>query len=407
MTSLSEPTKDHHASRPLRCEARLSGLRCVLHHHLDETHKLKTGRTWLDPLREIEREGLRDDDRFDGALRRLDTGLQMSDEIDPDHEARSRRWFRTILRHLRDRGFALDLSDRCHGGAGGHSPKGPLDFSCIAQWYWDGKHPSGLEVRVETSGRQVKVEFFQNLHVSHKNGGRYDFDKIRMMPRSLQLRFALELGTIARRAVALGFTPTDGFRDEPPSPLAILHAIREAEGVRRVETDPLTEFLNKWGITRFPARGPGEWPDVGPGCSRGLSRIGEPHGCLFDADGVELKNGDVRYVRDRQGRLARVTVYQDMNCAWSAWIVPSRPVDVGGDPLPVGAGTRIYFRDWGGHSIHLSSRFPLEPRREMPGQPERVFNELTKATKARQWSRVATLARWLERHPHHPPTPSP
>lgn len=196
--------------------------------------------------------------------------------------------FEKLLGHLRRRGFKVE-------------PDRKVD-KLIRRHYWVGRK-GHLECHAKVCGRTAEVEFFQNVaNVDNPNGGRYCFDKFKKMPRDMRLRCAVEMVALIRAMQALGYTY--GPKSDLYEPLARA-VIRKAERREQEGLSPLERFNRSWGSPRF-ARGPDGWPALGP--------FEAPQ---HDASGHLLHNGDVRYFRDHQGRLARGVVFTDMNSMWT------------------------------------------------------------------------------------------
>lgn len=75
-----------------------------------------------------------------------------------------------ILAHLRSRGFHLKTD-----------PEIKKKYPILAPHHHVG-HNGDLNVHIEQAGRSVKVEFWQDLVVENRNGGRYDFHRRQRMP---------------------------------------------------------------------------------------------------------------------------------------------------------------------------------------------------------------------------------
>lgn len=151
-----------------------------------------------------------------------------------------------------------------------------------------------------------------------------------------------------------------------PFLLRVLRACEgESAGTRRAD-DPLRTFNDGWTAERFERDETG-WPTV---------KEYDHDGRNCDRDKVSLRNGQTRYFRDDRGRLQRGTVYTNMNSMW----------------MVVFGGSVTYMS---GCYLFSCERPDLEPRRVMPGQKERLRDELAKAVAASNFRRVEVLARVL------------
>lgn len=261
-----------------------------------------------------------------------------------DHvdEKAMRQVFRAMIARLRSRGFAV-MRD----------PETEALYPSLAPFRWVGRK-GDLEFHAETTGRVVRVEFFQNLNVENPNGGRYDFDKLNRMPPLMQRQCIIELTALVRRAQDIGY------RLKVTTPIGkplLLHVSHLARGT---EPDSLLDRFNKnWDASRFK-RGPDGWPIV--------EEIGYYR---KDRDGVPLVSGDVRYFC-HHGRLNRSRVWGGIN---GRWLVVS------------GSGV------WHVSGHELFSCDPTKfPRRFVPNQIGRLEREIEQAMKAKDWPSVARIA---------------
>lgn len=154
-----------------------------------------------------------------------------------------------------------------------------------------------LQARIEIGGRTIKLEMFQDVqNVSNPNGGRYDFDKAQRMSYLQRL----EMERTRRRIRDYLCNVFAGYVFEPPK-------------ISSPNPDPLAYFNDQWdgeyekrrGTHRFD-RGADGWPS-----DKELSLWNQN-----DAGGTPLNQGDVRWLRDRKGRLLRGRVYGGINGMW-------------------------------------------------------------------------------------------
>ncbi len=255
--------------------------------------------------------------------------------------------FRSVLARLRyQRGF------RVHQDA-------TVDPQ-IRRGYYVGRK-GDLEFHAEACGRTFKIEFFQNVNVENRNGGRYDFRKFERMPRTMQLACAVEMSHVLRKLLELGYV-LKGTRQGITS-AELLPVLRHAQG-RTDEGDPLASFNRGWSNHRFERDASG-WPTVASvSCGWWSSK---------DRDGRPLVSGETLYCR-RNGRLFRGVARPAPNDQW----------------LLISHGRAVH--------VHARELFrcedpSAEPRRLVPGQPKRVRAELEKALEANAYRRVEALAR--------------
>jgi hypothetical protein len=268
-------------------------------------------------------------------------------------ERAMRREFYGVLAALAARGWALDLE-----------PEALRHYTAIADRQFYGRK-GDLELHASTAGRMMEFEFFQNVaNGENPNGGRYDFDKFRRMPRHLRLPCAVEMTAVARRMLARGYTFGDTTAAGAPTLAA--RVLRIAEGERDRDPFQRLESMWHWHCRERDAHG---WPVPSTYDRDGKER---------DRDGVPLRCGETRSFRDRHGRLLRGVVFPALNEQW------------------------LVIHGAGADGVHRSELFhcarpDLEPRRLVPGQGRRLRRELEQAVAANDYRRIAALARVLDR----------
>ena len=160
-------------------------------------------------------------------------------------------------------------------------PKVLKDYPSLAKDHFYARK-GDLEANVERSGRTLKVEFFQNVqNVDNANGGQYCFDKYGKMPRTMQMQCVVEMRHLLLKFRELGYEfDKPAFAREP----SLLEVERAME--RKPWRFDLTAFNNSWGSDRFERDETG-WP---------VPKEYRSWPCT-DADGREVRNGDMRYLR--------------------------------------------------------------------------------------------------------------
>ncbi|MFA4971549.1 MAG: hypothetical protein WC683_02970 [bacterium] len=227
-----------------------------------------------------------------------------------------------------------------------------------------------LEFNAEQSGRTMKVMFYQNVaNVENRNGGRYDFDKMRKMPRLIRLQTALAALRLIQKWIEFGYTMDFGKSPPMPGEPFALSILRAMEGRNPARADPLADFNQRWEAIRFERDERG-WP------TEKEYRQGTC-GQNVDRDKKPIFNGQIKYVR-RNGRLFRGTVFTNMNDMWGVY--------------SNGDATWKVCRE-----LFDCERPDLEPRRAVDGQPRRMEAELKKAVEVRDFKRVAEIATALKR----------
>lgn len=261
--------------------------------------------------------------------------------------------FRSLLARLRDqRGFRVQQDQSVS--------------KIIRRCYYVGRK-GDLEFHAEAGGRTFKIEFFQNVNVENRNGGRYDFRKFERMPRTMQLACAVEMSHVLRKLIELGYV-LEGRRQGVTS-ANLLAVLRHAQG-RTDEGDPLAAFNRGWNFEGDWERGGRFERDASGWPTAAAVSCGWPS---KDRDGRTLVSGEMMYCR-RDGRLFRGVARPGPNDQWHL-ISHGRDVCV---------PARELFR---------CEDPSAEPRRLVPGQPRRVRAELEKALQANDYRRVEALAR--------------
>lgn len=155
-----------------------------------------------------------------------------------------------------------------------------------------------LQADLKISGRHIELDFFQNVNAPERpdHGGRYQHDQEKHMPYLLRI----EMERTRRRIRDYLCNVFTGYVFEPPK-------------ISSPNPDPLAYFNDQWdgeyekrrGTHRFE-RGIDGWPS-----DKELSSWNQN-----DADGTPLNQGDIRWLRDRKGRLLRGRAYGGINGMW-------------------------------------------------------------------------------------------
>jgi len=156
-------------------------------------------------------------------------------------------------------------------------------------------HPSRLEAKLETHGRHLKFEMFQNVaNVSNSYGGRYDFNQLERMPYPLRLRARVEIREISRWLCdKFGYSFDPGEKDHGPGPYCLSvdewilqHYRTRSFRDKREEDDEIHDY-NKEG-----------------------------------RDGLPLRNDATAWFTDRKGRWLRGVIEHNINNMW--WVKLNR-----------------------------------------------------------------------------------
>jgi len=289
-----------------------------------------------------------------GTINFHDTHIGAWEEKQPDAFVDSGVFerFRSLLARLRDhRGFCIRQDQSV--------------AKSIRHAYYVGRK-GDLEFYAQAGGRMFQIEFFQNINVEHRAGGRYDYGKFTRMPRTMQLACAVELSHVLRKLIEMGYD-LNGTRQGITSP-DLLSVLRHAQG-RTDEGDPLMQFNRSWNFPGDWERGgrferdESGWPTMkSVGC-----------GSTKDRDGRPMVSGEMMYCRHK-GRLFRGVARPAPNGNW----------------VLVSNGNAIYVPT---RELFRCEDPSTEPRRFVPGQRARVRSELEKVLMANQYQRVEALAR--------------
>ena len=182
-----------------------------------------------------------------------------------------------------DRGFKV-----------GRDPEIEKHYSRLSKDHWYGRK-GDLELKARRYPAGFELQFFQNLVFKNKCGGCYDFDKYNKMPYLIKLLYRNEMWYIKQ------------FLDQ-------LGCVDNSEPVcKNAEEKIKLNYVKCWHH---------------PQTSMDFSlqeldgqNINESYNNT-DKDGKTILNGDIKYFRDRKGRLMRGKVYHNINNMW--WVILNR-----------------------------------------------------------------------------------
>lgn len=216
-------------------------------------------------------------------------------------------------------------------------PQVKKHYRSIARFHHVGVR-GDLHFEAKNSGRHIEYQFWQELvRGGNANGGRYDFNKLKLMPYLLRLQFMVVRQKIAAVLEAHGYVYTGR-----PTPRNATHAVQ----IHRRE---LMDFQGPHFYDKPPATYN-----------------------ATDADGVQLRDGMVRYFRSWSGHLLRGIVYHNINNMW--WVVVNR------DYYTNVAAFHLFTYDSARH-----------PRRVPPSPKRSVTRMLEKAVAAQDFERAIPL----------------
>lgn len=256
---------------------------------------------------------------------------------------------RSLLGRLRKRGHRV-----------WRDPKTAKHYPSLAPDHWL-TQKGDLRATVTLGGRHLKIEFYQELNVKNRNGGRYDFDKFARMPRWMQLQCIVEIHAAVGKLQELGYVYR--LKDRTATVPTLLQIRDFVSPPNRTGT--LARFNESWNFESDWARG-GRFK-----CDETGWPTAEAIGEHSDRDGVPILNGEERYVYHR-GNLKRGVVRTNMNGMWSV-----------GDFTYVSSS-----------SLFLCDPTQV-PRRFFPHQVNRLRKELQRAVDRQDYRRTQSLARAL------------
>lgn len=155
--------------------------------------------------------------------------------------------------------------------------------SSISENYFEGKK-GDLYLKSERYPAGFRLEFYQEINTVNRHGGYYDFDKLNHMPYLIRCRFIVELKYISELLISEGYKDSS----KPVYKLAmdnIMHEIKDCCHYKEGKELPEYEFES------YNSK---------------------------DKDGKQLRNGQLKYFRDRKGRLRRGKIYHNINNMW--WV---------------------------------------------------------------------------------------
>ena len=196
----------------------------------------------------------------------------------------------------------------------------------------------------QITGRHTEFTFYEDVIRDNSNGGRWHFDKLSKMPYLRRLRTKLAMKRIIDVLLSIGFTRDDRNVYPADALAAVMKHRRELEDFQGPEfyTRPQERYNT------------------------------------IDADGVVMKDGDVRYFWDYSGRLLRGTVYRNINNMW--WVVCNQ----------------FCYRNVANFQL-FAWKPEMGRRRKLSGAAiqDRLDNELNRSVKAKDYAAIQRLAKCL------------
>lgn len=166
------------------------------------------------------------------------------------------------------------------------------EYSCLSKDHWQGVKGQ-LEFKAERYPRGFSIKFYQNVNFKNRNGGEYDFDKFRMAPYLIRLQWIVDSKKIAEFIESI-----------------LLEVKCHTEIEYKKSEDKIKQHYYK------------DWHKEQKDMNYELSDLDgqtEDEYNSKDRDGEILYNGDIKYYRDYNGRLARGKIYHNINNMW--WVI--------------------------------------------------------------------------------------
>lgn len=179
--------------------------------------------------------------------------------------------FLRMLEMMRGRGFTV-----------GSDPRIDRDYAILSKDHFAGSKGDLLFI-ADKYNTGARIEFYQEINVENRNGGRYDFNKFKKMPYLIQKRFLVERKHVEYFLLQEGLS-CDSDPELKTSYDKVFHKLNEPS--RHWKSDNLPDYN------------------------------------ALDKDGVRINNGEVKYFRDRKGVLMRGTVYHNINNMW--WMIVNK-----------------------------------------------------------------------------------
>ncbi len=163
-------------------------------------------------------------------------------------------------------------------------------YPILADDHFEGQK-GDLKFKAEQHPALSELEFYQDINTENRNGGRYDFNKLKMMPYLIRCQFLTELKYIKNLLAGLGY------------------ADHSAPVLKTAEDKVKYAFVRSWHHPQMSMEF--NLKDLDGQTSESYNST--------DMDGKTIGNGDVKYFRDHKGRLMRGTAYHNINNMW--WVL--------------------------------------------------------------------------------------
>ncbi|WP_342512819.1 hypothetical protein MKY34_19770 [Sporosarcina sp. FSL K6-1522] len=160
-------------------------------------------------------------------------------------------------------------------------------YPILADTHWEGAK-GDLLFKSEIYPAGFNIEFYQEVNIENRNGGYYDFDKLAKMPYLVRCEFLITKKYISQLIEQEGFQNIG----EPSFKYAMDKVMHEIKSCCHYKEG---KELPDYEIPKYNSK---------------------------DKDDKRIRNGQLKYFRDRKGRLQRGRVYHNINNMW--WVVLNR-----------------------------------------------------------------------------------
>lgn len=186
-----------------------------------------------------------------------------------------------VLNYMKERRFEV-----------GRDPEVQKRYKRLNKDHWYGRK-GDLEFKAHRYPAGFEIQFYQNVVIENHNGGEYDFDKYQRMPYMIKLLFRNEVRHIKEFLERLG-------------------CVDASTPVYQYAMDKVKyNYVTSW---HHPQKSMDEFElaDLdGQTCEGSYNHT--------DRDKKIIYNGEIKYFRNRNGRLMRGKVYHNINNMW--WVI--------------------------------------------------------------------------------------
>jgi hypothetical protein len=185
-----------------------------------------------------------------------------------------------LFNFMKQRGFSI-----------GRDPRIQEHYKAINKDHWRGRK-GDLEFKAHRYPRGFSIDFFQNINIENVNGGEYDSNKFRKAPYLVRLNWIIETKKMGEFLEELGIENNSEVETKYSEDSVKAHLVKSWH---KPQKDMNFKLKDLDGTTDESS------------CNN------------TDRDKKTIYNGQVKYFRDRRGRLVRGKVYHNINNMW--WVI--------------------------------------------------------------------------------------